>query len=40
MGAAVALAYAEAGARRVIADVDEARLEAHADLCRASGVDV
>jgi 3-oxoacyl-[acyl-carrier protein] reductase len=40
IGAAIALAYAQAGARLVLADLNEARLAAHADLCRASGAQV
>ena len=31
IGAAIALAYAQAGARLVLADLNEARLAAHAD---------
>ena len=40
IGAAIALAYAQSGARLVLADLNEARLAAHADLCRASGAQV
>jgi 3-oxoacyl-[acyl-carrier protein] reductase len=40
IGAAIALAYAQAGARLVLADLNEARLAAHADVCRANGVRV
>lgn len=40
IGAAIARAYAQAGARLVLADLDEARLAAQADACRALGVPV
>lgn len=40
IGAAIALAYAQAGARLVLADLNEARLAAHADACRANGAEV
>ena len=40
IGAAIALAYAEAGAQLVLADLNEARLSAQADVCRAYGADV
>lgn len=40
IGAAIALAYAEAGAQLVLADLNEARLSAQADVCRAYGAHV
>ncbi|WP_244831738.1 SDR family NAD(P)-dependent oxidoreductase [Caballeronia sp. TF1N1] len=40
IGAAIALAYAEAGARLVLADLNETRLATQADACRALGVTV
>jgi 3-oxoacyl-[acyl-carrier protein] reductase len=40
IGAAIALAYAQAGARLVLADLNEARLAVHAQTCRASGAQV
>jgi 3-oxoacyl-[acyl-carrier protein] reductase len=40
IGAAIAQAYAAAGARLVLADLNEARLGAQADACRALGVPV
>jgi 3-oxoacyl-[acyl-carrier protein] reductase len=40
IGAAVAHAYAEAGARLVLADLNETRLATQADACRALGVRV
>ena len=40
IGAAIALAYAAAGARLLLADRDSARLAQHADRCRALGVTV
>ncbi|MDR5759763.1 SDR family NAD(P)-dependent oxidoreductase [Caballeronia sp. LZ035] len=40
IGAAIASAYAEAGARLVLADLNATRLAAQADLCRAQGVRV
>ncbi|MFP3507594.1 SDR family NAD(P)-dependent oxidoreductase, partial [Burkholderia sp. SIMBA_062] len=40
IGAAIARAYAQAGARLVLADLDTMRLEAQADACRALGAQV
>jgi 3-oxoacyl-[acyl-carrier protein] reductase len=40
IGAAIARAYAEAGARLVLADLNADRLAAQADACRALGVEV